>query len=195
MPNFTVRHVATLDQLAHVHAFATEILDLREEHGHSLQRYTEAFAQTPQLLVYAEGDARIRGCILASIDGDHVAVGPTAVAADSRRLGIGSAMMEEVVAQAKALGQNTLILGAVEEAERFYLSCGYEPNLFIQLPEPDGVGALKALNASYEAIWESEGNDWSRLMLKTPNIDKDLQHRYDRGFPNCHTSYVFIKHI
>ena len=195
MPEFTVKTIDTLEQLSQVHAFATEILALGEEHGHGLQRYTEAFAQTPELLVYAEEDGRIRGCILASIDGDHVAVGPTAVAADSRRLGIGSAMMDEVVAAAKALGQTTLILGAREDAEPFYLSCGYEPNLFIQLHEPDRAEALKALNETYEVIWEREGDGWSRLMLRTPVIDKDLQHRYDRAFPNCHTLYVFIKHI
>ena len=118
-----------------------------------------------------------------------------AVAVDSRRMGIGSAIMEEVVAQAKELDQNTLILGACEDAEPFYLSCGFEPNLFVQLQQPDRTDALKALNETDEVIWEWEGDGWSKVMLRTPEIDKDLQHTYERGFPTCHTQYVFIKHI
>ena len=192
---FSVKTIGTLDQLAQVHSFATDILDLKDEHGHTLERYTEAFAQTPQLLVFAERDDRICGCILASIEEDHILVGPVAVAADSRRKGIGSAMIQKVVTEGKKLGQNTLILGAREEAEPFYLSCGFQPNLFIQLPEPHRTDALESLNEKYEVIWESGADGWSKLMLRTPHIDKDLQHTYELEFPNCHTQYVFIKHI
>ena len=146
-------------------------------------------------MVFAERDDRICGCILASIEGDHILVGPVAVAADSRRVGIGSAMMQEVETRAKALEQHTLILGAREEAEPFYLSCGFRPNLFIQLPESDAVARLKTLNEQYEVEWEEEREGWSRLMLRTPQIDKPLQRKYKQVFPGCFTQYVFIKQV
>ena len=192
--SFTVKAVQTPEQLEQVYAFAAPILSLPTGR-HTLQYYAEQFAKTPQLLVFAEREGRTCGCILASVEEDHILVGPVAVAEDSRRMGIGSAMMKVVETRAREMGQNTLILGAREEAEPFYLSCGFQPNLFIQLPESDSVERLKALNEQYKVIWESQQEGWSRLMLRTPQIDKALQRRYEQEFPACYTQYVFIKHI
>jgi N-acetylglutamate synthase-like GNAT family acetyltransferase len=192
--DFVVRTVATLDELGKVYAFAAPILGLPVG-KHTLEYYTQQFAIAPQLLVFAERDGLICGCILASIEDDHVLVGPVAVAADSRRAGMGSAMMREVEHRAKETGRTTLILGGREEAESFYLSCGFQPNLFIQLPEPDSTERLRSLNQQYEVVWESQQGGWSRLMLRTPQVDKDLQQQYQRRFPGCSTQYVFVKHI
>lgn len=192
--SFSVQTIQTLDQLKQVWSFAIPILDLPTG-KHTLQYYTEQLPKTPTLLVFAEQDDRICGCVLASIEDDHVLVGPVAVAEDWRRMGIGSAMMQEVETRAKEIGQNTLILGAVAEAEPFYLSCGFQPNLFIQLPEPGAVERLESMNEEYDVIWKAEQEGWSRLMLRTPGIDKGLQRKYDQGFPNCSTQYVFTKHV
>ena len=192
--HFSVRTIQTLEQLKQVWSFAVSILDLPTG-KHTLQHYTEQLAKTPSLLVLAEQDDRICGCVLASIEDDHVMVGPVAVAEDLRRRGIGSAMIREVETRAKEIGQSTLILGAAEEAEPFYLSCGFQPNLFIQLPEPDSVGRLESLNEVYEIAWKAEQEGWSRLMLRTPEIAKPLQQKYEQEFPTCYTQYVFIKHL
>jgi len=191
---FTVKTVQTPEQLEQVWAFVAPILSLPTG-KHTLQYYMEQFARAPQLLVFAEREGRICGCILASVEGDHILVGPVTVAADSRRMGIGSAMLKTVEAGAREMGQHTLILGAREEAEPFYLSFGFQPNLFVHLPEPDSVERLKALNEQYEVIWESEQEGWSRLMLRTPQVDRGLQRRHEREFPACHTQCVFIKNI
>jgi GNAT superfamily N-acetyltransferase len=192
--DFTVKTVQTLEQLAQVYSFAAPILNLPTG-KHTLQYYTEQFARTPQLLVFAEWGDRICGCILASVEDDHILVGPVAVAEDSRRMGIGAVMMKEVETRVKEMGQSTLILGALEEAEPFYLSCGFQPNLFIQLPEPNSVEKLKSLKQQYEVIWESQEDNYSRLMLRTPQIDKTLEKGYGEHFPGCVTQYVMIKHI
>lgn len=189
-----MRTIATLGELDKVYAFAAPILGLPVAQ-HTLEYYTQQFAIAPQLLVFAERDGRICGCILASMEDDHVLVGPVAVAADSRRAGMGSAMMREVEHRAKETGRTTLILGGREEAESFYLSCGFQPNLFIQLPEPDSAERLRSLNQQYEVVWESQQDGWSRLMLRTPHIDKGLQQEYQLRFPGCSTQYVFVKHI
>lgn len=190
----SIRAISGLDELKDVYAFATPILALPSG-IHTLEYYAEQLAKTPQLSVVAEQDGRICGCILASVEGDHVLVGPVAVAADSRGKGIGSAMMREIEQQAKEIGQDTLVLGALEGTETFYLGCGFQPNLFIQAPEPDSGERLRSLNQRYEVIWESQQDGWSKLLLRTPVIDKDLQREYQRRFPACSTQYVFVKHI
>lgn len=191
---FSVQTIQTLDQLQQAWAFIAPILDLPRG-THTLSFYTEQLAKTPSLLVFARQNEQICGCILASIEADHVLVGAVAVGADFRRLGIGAAMMQEVEKRSRELGQDTLILGSLEEAESFYLSCGFQPNLFIQLSEPDSVERLEALNEGYEVVWKAEQEGFSKLMLRTPEIDRALQEKYNRAFPNCYTQYVFIKFL
>jgi len=191
---FTVKNVTTPDQLQQVWSFASAILKLPAG-IHTLDFYTEQVKKTPQLLIFAEREGRVCGCVLASIEGDHILVGAVAVAEDSRRMGIGTAMLKALEAQVKGVGRNTLILGARQEAELFYLSCGFQPNLFIQLPEPDALERLKALNEGYEVIWEAQEEGYSKLMLRTPMISRALQLKYEQAFPTCNTQYVFIKHL
>jgi predicted N-acetyltransferase YhbS len=114
---------------------------------------------------------------------------------NARRRGIGSAMMWKLEIEARVLGQNTLIHEGLEERELFYQRCGYRPNLYIQLPEPGCVENLAALNPGLPVTWKSEGHGKSRLMLRTQQIDKELQEKYNRAFPSCSTQYVFIKRI
>ena len=192
--NFSVRTVQSVHQLRQVYAFAAPILGLPVG-KHTLEYYSQQFAIAPQLLIFAERDGRICGCMLASVEDDHVLVGPVAVAEDSRRAGIGSAMIREAEQRSKEMGQHTLILGALEEAEIFYLSCGFQPNLFIQLPKSNSVKRLRSVNDAYEVVWESQQGGWARLMLRTPRIDKDLQREYERRFPDCSAQYVFVKHV
>ena len=192
--SFAIRHVRTLADLQQVWSFAGPILDLPTG-KHTLEYYTEQFARFPQLLVFAEQHGKVCGCILASVDGDHVLVGPVAVAAESRRQGIGAAMMKEVEKQALLVGHSGLVLGSQEDAEPFYLSCGFQPNLFVQSPDPDCLERLKSLNQKYEVIWATEQEGRAKLMLRTPEIDKPLQRRYEQEFPGCYTQYVFTKQI
>ena len=157
--------------------------------------YTEQLSKNPQLMVFGESAGQVCGCILASVDDDHVLVGPVAVAADMRRTSVGTSMMEKVEVEAKQMGQNTLILGSLEDAEPFYLSLGFQPNLFIQLPEPDSAERLRSLNEGYDIVGEPPQEGWSKLMLRTPEIDKPLQRKYEKAFPTCYTQYVLIKQI
>jgi len=191
---YTLGSVQTPDQLQRVWSFAASIVRLPAG-PHTLEHYLARLAESPQLLVVAEREDRTCGCVLASLEGDHVLVGPVAVAEDSRRMGIGTAMMQELEERAKGMGQHTLVLGALEDAEAFYLSCGFQPNLFIQLPRLNAGDQLQSLNVKYEVIgsWEQDG--WSRLMLGTPTVDKGLQREYESRFADCTTQYVFTRRI
>ena len=192
--NYTVKPVESIDELKQIYMFAVSVLGLPTA-KHTLDYYTQQLHIAPQLMVAAWRHSLVVGCALASLEQDHVLVGPVAVAESARRQGVGTAMLAEVGRQAKALGQTTLLLGAFEEAEDFYLSCGFQPFLFVQYPEPAQVGQLKALNTKYAVAWEAQEEGWSKLMLRTPQIDKALQAAYESEFPNCNTQMVFIKTI
>lgn len=193
-PAFAVRYVEAAEQLRDVWAFAETVLDLPKS-PRRIEYYLERLGRESQLMLFAEHDGNVCGCALASVDGGHVLIGEMAVAAEWRRKGIGAAMMKELEKQARLMGYGTLLLGAREEAEPFYLSCGFQPNLFIQLPQPGCLEQLKSMNPDYEIVWSAQDTEWSKLMLRTPRIDKPLQRRYEQAFPNCHTQYVFTKKI
>lgn len=190
---YTIEHVKSPEQLHEVYVFADAILDMQRIYP--LEFYEAHFAQTPQLLIVACCAGRTCGCVFGSVEGDHILVSAVAVAGEARRMGVGSAMMREVEAQAVALDRHTLILAAREEAEPFYLSCGYRPNLFVQLPEGYAVARLKALQDTYGFVWEWEDSGASKLMLGLPQIDRPLQRRYEQAFPLCHTQVVFTKQV
>ena len=59
----------------------------------------------------------------------------------------------------------------------------------------DQATRLKQLNHQYPVIWEAEEGKWTRLMLATPQVDRELQAAYEKQFPNCHTQNVFIKEL
>lgn len=192
---YQVKTVTALDELDRVYSFAVSVLGEMDHTVHTLDYYRRQVGLTPSLLVYAERRDRVIGCILGSVEQDHVLVGPTAVAEEERRLGVGSAMMQRIEEEAKKIGQTTLILGARQEAEDFYSHCRYRPNLFIQLPGTGQASQLKQLNRQYPVIWESEEGEWTRVMLATPQVDRELQVVYENQFPDCSTQYVFIKEI
>lgn len=192
---YLVKTIENLAELQAVYAFAVSVLGAIEDSVHTLAYYQGQLRQTPTLLVTAERQGKVIGCILASIDQDHVLIGPTAVADTERGLGVGLAMMRRVEEEARKLGQTSLILGSRQAAEGFYLRCGFLPNLFIQSPGAGRLEQLKQLNVAYPVVWENQAGEWTRLMLATRLVDRELQSAYAKQFPDCHTQYVFIKEI
>jgi GNAT superfamily N-acetyltransferase len=195
LDRFTVRTVESEEDLKRAYAFAVSVLGDPHETIHTQAYYLGVFQNTPGLLVYAEHGNQVIGSTFGSLDGDHVLVGMVAVAPSARRMGVGAALFQRLEVEASRLGQTTLLLGARQEAESFYLSCGFLPNLFIQLPEAGRLADLKGLNPGYPVAWEADEGGWSKLMLAVPQIDRDLQNEYERRFPACFTQYVFIKQI
>jgi GNAT superfamily N-acetyltransferase len=190
----SVSHATDELTLKRVHDFAVSIFGPLPEQ-HTFEAYREQLGIAPRLMVYVEENDVVVGCGLASIEADHVLVGLLAVDEDHRHQGLGKAMMDEIEKQTGETGRHTLILAAREDAEPFYLACGYQPHLFVQYPEAGYLPQLRALNRTYDIAWEGQDGGWSRLMLRTPAIDKTLQHAYESQFPNCATQTVFIKQV
>ena len=192
---YEIDTIKSADELRQVYAFAIAVCGLPTA-THTLEYYIEQFKVAPTLLIYVRREGRIIGCTLGSVDDDHVLVGPVAVAESYRNNGVGTAMMRSLEARAKAIGHTTLITGADEAEEPFFLKFGFDAHLFVQMPEPAFLPQLRALNTRYDIAWDArDDHGWSKLLLRTPAIDKQLQEHYEREFPNCATQTVFIKKI
>jgi ribosomal protein S18 acetylase RimI-like enzyme len=118
----------------------------REPH----HQWLENFRSVPELFVYARQGEQIIGCVFGLAKPDNnITIAPVAVDAECRRQGIATALLTEVENRARQLKYNLVALGAVREAEPLYLSCGYQPHLFVQAPAPITLDDLQALNPQY----------------------------------------------
>lgn len=193
--NFVIKTINSEQKLQIVLAFANEILYPEGNPVRPFSFWLECYQKEPELLLYVEDNGCICGCVFGRIDNNHITVGMVAVDPQYRRCGIGSALMKEIEERSRRMNYNALVLGARQEAEQFYLSCSFIPQLFIQAKVPTTLEQLRSLNEKYPEAGSSESEGWVRLMLKTPTIDHELQLKYDEQFPGCSTQTVFIKKI
>jgi hypothetical protein len=77
----------------------------------------------------------------------------------------------------------------------FYLACGYQPNLFVQVPRDGAIAELSEFNPGREVAWTYEGEGSTRLMLRLSDLDERLRERYATAFPDGHAGYVFVRRI
>jgi GNAT superfamily N-acetyltransferase len=193
---FEIKTITSEEELAHVLAFCDGIFADRSTPLSATHPWSDYFQQTPELFVYAENDERIIGCVFGYRDtSNSITLGSVAVDPQYRRQGIAGDLLEEVENRARQLQYQSVVLGSVLEAEPFYLSCGYQPYLFVQAWSPTTLADLQALNMQYGVSWAHEADGWARLMLVTPEIDHVLQSRYDARFPGCSTQTIFIKQL
>ena len=195
---FELHTVASAEELERVLVFCDGIFADRPGRYSGDSQWLNYFQQQPELFVYAEYNERVIGCVFGLVKPDqNITIAPVAVDAQFRRQGIARALLTEVENRARQLQYTLVALGAVREAEPFYLSCGYQPHLFIQAGPPTTLAELQALNTQYAVAWatDQEADGWIRLMLVTPTIDRQLQAEYDARFPGCSTQTVFTKRL
>ena len=190
---YDIKSITSRKELARVLAFCDGIFP-----GSSTNAtWLESFEHRPELFLSAVHNERIIGCVFGLPKPDNnVTIAPVAVDPHYRRQGIATALLAEVENRARQMRYTLLALGAVQEAEPLYLSCGYQPHLFIQACSPTTLADLQALNTQYAVAWAHEEADgWVKLMLVTPTIDRSLQAEYDVRFPGCSTQTLFTKQL
>lgn len=194
---FDINTITSAEELDRVLAFCDEIFGDGPSRFSGDSQWLDYFQQRPELFIYAAHNGRIIGCVFGLVKPDNnITITAVAVDAQYRRQGVATALISEVENRARLLQYKLVALGAVREAEPFYLSCGYHPHLFIQAPSPVSLADLQALNTQYAVAWAHEEADgWVKLMLVTPTIDRALQAQYDARFPGCSTQTVFTKQL
>jgi len=196
-----IRSIATIGELSAAIAFFEQVFHTHrqlfsdENSPYAYAAWEPRFLEDPSLLVTAFDSGSIVGTAWGRGDNASVTVGPVAVAGEYRGQGIGFSLLHELENRCLKLGIGFLCLGALEEAEEFYLKCGYQPNLLIQAKKPVTLDELRRENAVYAEEWTFEDEVDVRLCLRTPAIDKQLQRHYNESFPGCSTQTFFVKSL
>lgn len=146
------------------------------------------------LMLYAEYEKEIIGVVFGYVE-ENQSVTVAMVSSDARyrHHGIASSLLKELEKRVQAKGHHFIVLGAAKTAEEFYIKCGYVAHLFIIAQPPLTLADLRSLNNKYQEAWTYDDGKVIRLSLFTPQIDKELQHKYDTTFPRCSTQTLFTK--
>lgn len=164
-----------------------------KKYGHAF--WEKQFIETPELLIYAEDSGKICGLAFGWVDNDSVTIAYVGVEKDYQGQNIEQALLVEIENRAKTLGYDRLTLGVSEGEEGFYEKCGYTGNLLIQ-SEKNSIDELRSLNPGYEEIGANVYEGYvNQLYLNIPSIDRDLQRKYEKTFPDCNTIMVFGKTV
>lgn len=194
-----IRPIASCEELASTLEFVKQGLELSENHRRDLAFYLRAYGDHPGFLLIAEEGGQVWGALLASVEGDHVLIGELYVAPAHRRRGIGSGLLSVLEEAARDTGQSRLLLGAREEAEAFYLRCGFEPLLFVQVDGGDSArrldGFLGGESASRAVVWKDLRAGLSKAVLLVGHLDTHLQKRVESELSGSNVGYLFTKEI
>jgi GNAT superfamily N-acetyltransferase len=148
------------------------------------------------LMLYAEYKKEVVGLVFGYVE-ENQSITVAMVATDARyhHRGIASSLLEELGKRVLAKGHHFIVLGAAETAEEFYIKCGYVPHLFIIGKPPLTLEQMRSLNDRHPEAWTYDDGKVIRLCLLTPQIDKELQRKYDVTFPQCSTQTLFTKFL
>lgn len=193
-----VRQVRSVGELRKVWGFLEKELGDRGG-SRNYQFYENIFKKNPGLLLVAvERNNEIVGAVFGSVESDHVLLGEMAVGARDRRSGLGKKLLQKFEKSVIKMGMKRILLGAVGKAEGFYLKCGYEPKLFVQINSKDAAKKmavfLKGLDAFREVTWKDGGNDFAKVIIKTGVVDKQFQGDAAK-ITGGHTQYLFSKQL
>lgn len=197
--DYTIRSIATERELDEALALDCRVFGVSSESSspaYARERWLERMQSHGDLMLYAESGGEMIGIVFGRIEqGRSVTVGPVAVDARFRSLGVGRNLILLLEKRALGHGIRHLALGAVERAEGFYQRLGYTGTLLVQ-SDTHSIEELLALNTDYRVAGTNVYEGTVRqVYLDLPAPDRALQHRYEQTFPGCSTQMVFTKTI
>jgi GNAT superfamily N-acetyltransferase len=197
--SYEIKNVANEADLDKTLAFGRAIFKDRLETIPSeflKETWLARMVKSAEFMLYARHDDEVVGTVFGIVeDNNSITVGMVAADARYRHSGIASSLLKELEKRAAVKGHHFLVLGALEEAEGFYLKCGYVPHLFVQAKPPLTLEKLRSFNEKYEEAWTYDDGTDIRLCLATKGIDRELQHKYNQTFPECSTQTLFTKWV
>lgn len=194
-----IRTIKNTPEIDKIYRFVELILNLPKDYIRNLDFYKNIVKNTPQFLIYATEDNVLKGALFAiPEDNDGILIGELAVSKDSRSKGVGSLLLNEIERIAKDNGKKSILLGSLEAAEKFYEKHNYIPKLFIQLTGSGRLNELKEFanknKVDSQISWGDENNSFSKIIIDTGNIDRELQEKANK-LSGSHTQYLFFKEI
>lgn len=158
--------------------------------------WLERMPANNDFMLYAQHGEEIAGVVFGYVESnDSINLSTVAATERYRNQGIASSVLKELEKRAAAKGHHLITVEAMEAAEGFYLKCGYVPHLLVQAKPPLTLENLRSLNDRYDEAWTYDDGKDIKLCLDTRGIDKELQHKYDKTFPECSTQTLFTKQV
>lgn len=147
--DYQIKQVSSIQELEQVYAFFKEMFKgqpVEDNPEFSLEKWAERMRNYGELMLYASSGVDVIGLVLGRIiDDKSMIIGPVAVRQDHRGLGIAKEMMLLQEKGAARLGLQSICLGGVEAAEKFYEKLGYTGSLLIQ-SQDHSIEQLLSLN-------------------------------------------------
>ncbi|UYP48820.1 hypothetical protein NEF87_005105 [Candidatus Lokiarchaeum ossiferum] len=197
----TYKSLDSTEEVEKAFQFITEQLEIGEKHPRQLDYYLLVHKTHPSLLMVAKNQDQIIGCTFSSKNQfkpeakDELLIGEVCVHPNFQGQNIGRTLLMKVEKNAKKIGFKKLILGAKEGVESFYFKCEFVANLHIQIENDHCLEELKNLNSKYEIIDEEVKEGWTRVLIKTKQLDRQLENSYKKKSPKIYLNYVFTKEI
>ena len=172
---------------------------VKTDAGRSYQEVLGGFERKPDYMLGCFEGGEFCGALFAFDQGKRVFVGALAVKEEHQGRSVGRKLLEEIEARARADGKKGVYLGALPDAERFYLKVGYTPHLFLQVRKDDAPKDFgsKLENYAVESVaerQEEEGLDF-KVMIKVSGLDKVLQRKAKAELNAYDSIFVFEKRL
>ncbi|KKS30529.1 hypothetical protein A2380_01585 [candidate division WWE3 bacterium RIFOXYB1_FULL_43_24] len=181
-----------IQELETAYNFADNILKFDATHPRNLQFYKNVYSQNPEYILLFKPAGEVGGVIFASDkDRGTLLIGELAVSETMRGRGIGSKLLSEMEEVALKHDKKEIFLAALETAEKFYIRNGYFPKLYVQLDGNNRLDEITSLSAT-PVSWKNTGDGFSKVVLDTVKIDKELQKNFEDKL-GAHTQYLFFK--
>ncbi|HAI63029.1 MAG: hypothetical protein UU64_C0006G0056 [candidate division WWE3 bacterium GW2011_GWF2_41_45] len=181
-------------ELETAYTFADNILNFDATHPRNLQFYKNVYAKNPEYVLVFKPAGILEGVIFSSDqDTETLLIGELAVSETARGKGIGSKLLLAMEEVARKHGKKEVLLGALGDAENFYIRHGYLPKLFVQVKGNDRLEEIAALSSAL-VMWKSTGDGYSKVVFDTGKIDKELQNKFEEKL-GAHTQFLFSKKI
>jgi GNAT superfamily N-acetyltransferase len=163
------------------------------ESGESHERLNARYASYPSLFVVAVLDGEVVGEVSGFPRREEVNLKAISVLHRHQRRGIGRRLLA-VFEEGAAGYADTVNLASGEEAEQFYLACGYRPRSLL-------VGAVTAhLPADYRATefpitGERVEGERTRFYVDAPTYDPRHKEAVRARFAAAGVNYIFVKRV
>lgn len=197
--NYLIKNVSSKQELERAYELFKMIFigePIVDNPEYSLEKWEERMQNHGDLMLYASLDSEVIGIVFGRINDNHsITIGPVAVHKNYRGIGIAKKMMFMIEERATHYDMNSINLGAIESAERFYSKLGYTGSLLIQ-SQIHSIEQMLSLNNRYKVEFTNiYDGKVSQVCLELTEPDRDLQKEYETAFPGCYTQMMYWKNI